>query len=71
MTKDEVISKKREYIFDCAATYYKDPLVVDHAKGQFVCDIEGKQYLDFFGGIVTVSVGHANPRVTEKVKVCH
>ena len=68
MTKDEVISKKREYIFDCAATYYKDPLVVDHAKGQFVCDIEGKQYLDFFGGIVTVSVGHANPRVTEKVK---
>jgi 4-aminobutyrate aminotransferase len=68
MTKDEVISKKREYIFDCAATYYKDPLVVDHAQGQFVCDIEGKQYLDFFGGIVTVSVGHANPRVIEKVK---
>jgi 4-aminobutyrate aminotransferase len=68
MTKDEVIRKKREYIFDCVATYYQDPVVVDHAKGQYVCDVQGKQYLDFFGGIVTVSVGHANPRVTDKIK---
>jgi 4-aminobutyrate aminotransferase-like enzyme len=68
MTKDEIVAKKKEFIFDCVTTYYKDPVVVDHAKGQYVCDIQGKQYLDFFGGIVTVSVGHANPRVTEKIK---
>ena len=68
MTREEIIRKKKEFIFDCATTYYKDPPVVDHAKGQFVCDLEGRQYLDFFGGIVTVSVGHSNPKVTENIK---
>ncbi len=68
MTKDEIIRKKQEFIFNCATTYFKDPMVIDHAKGQYVWDIEGKQYLDFLGGIVTVSVGHSNPRVTDKIK---
>ena len=68
MTKDEIIRKKKEFIFDCAATYYKEPLVVDHGKGQYVRDLDGRQYLDFFGGIVTVSVGHANEKVTSKIK---
>jgi 4-aminobutyrate aminotransferase len=68
MTKDEIISKQKEYVFNCVTTYYKDPLVVDHAKNQYLCDIEGRQYLDFFGGIVTVGVGHSNPRVTSKIK---
>ena len=68
MNKQEIISKKQEYMFNCVTTYYKDPLVIDHAKGQFVCDIQGKQYLDFFGGILTVSVGHANPKITDKIK---
>src|SRR5438034_9166368 len=68
MPQVESIRKKKEFIFDCATTYYKDPLVVDHAKGQYVCDVEGRQYLDFFGGIVTVSVGHANEKVTTKIK---
>jgi 4-aminobutyrate aminotransferase len=35
---------------------------------QYVWDVEGKKYLDFFGGIVTVGVGHANPRVTAATK---
>ena len=68
MTKDEIIQKHRQYIFKCITTYFKDPLVIDHAKGQYVYDLEGRQYLDFLGGIVTISVGHANPKVTEKIK---
>jgi 4-aminobutyrate aminotransferase len=35
---------------------------------QHVWDIEGRQYLDFFGGVVTISVGHANPKVADAVK---
>jgi 4-aminobutyrate aminotransferase-like enzyme len=68
MTKDEIIRKHKEYLFSCVTTYYKDPVVIDHAKGQCVWDSEGKQYLDFLGGIVTISVGHSNPKVTEKIK---
>ena len=68
MTRDEIIRKHKEYLFNCVTTYYKDPLVIDHAKGQYVCDANGRQYLDFLGGIVTISVGHSNPKVTEKIK---
>jgi 4-aminobutyrate aminotransferase len=35
---------------------------------QYLWDLEGRKYLDFFGGIVTISVGHANPKVTSKIK---
>jgi 4-aminobutyrate aminotransferase len=33
-----------------------------------VWDLEGRKYLDFFGGILTISVGHTNPKVTSKIK---
>ncbi len=68
MTKDEIIRKHKEFLFNCVTNYYKDPLVIDHAKGQYVCDLEGRQYLDFLGGIVTISVGHSNEKVTAKIK---
>ena len=35
---------------------------------QYVWDVEGRKYLDFFGGILTISVGHANPKITGPVK---
>lgn len=35
---------------------------------QYLWDVEGKRYLDFFGGIVTVGVGHCNPKITSKIK---
>ncbi len=67
MKKEEIILAQKEFIFPSVFTYYKEPLVIDHAKNQYVCDIDGKQYLDFFGGIVTVSVGHCNDEVNAKV----
>jgi 4-aminobutyrate aminotransferase-like enzyme len=68
MTKDEIVRKHKDYLFNCVATYYKDPLVLDHGKGQHLFDVEGNKYLDFLGGIVTISVGHANEKVTSKIK---
>ncbi|MGH9704364.1 MAG: aspartate aminotransferase family protein, partial [Candidatus Acidiferrales bacterium] len=35
---------------------------------QYLWDLEGRRYLDFFGGIVTIGVGHCNPKVTSKIK---
>ncbi|HUQ49256.1 MAG TPA: aspartate aminotransferase family protein [Terriglobales bacterium] len=68
MTKDEILKKHKQYLFPSISNYYADPLVTDHASMQYLWDTDGKKYLDFFGGIVTISVGHANPRVTTKVK---
>ncbi len=68
MTKDEILKKHKQYVFPCVATYFTEPLVTDHASMQYLWDADGNKYLDFFGGIVTISVGHTNPRVTSKIK---
>jgi 4-aminobutyrate aminotransferase-like enzyme len=68
MTRDEILKKHKQYLFPSISTYYSDPLVTDHASMQYLWDTEGNKYLDFFGGIVTISVGHSNPRVTSKIK---
>jgi 4-aminobutyrate aminotransferase-like enzyme len=68
MTQNEVIQKQKDYIFPCVATYYTEPLVADHAEGNYVWDLEGRRHLDFFVGILTISVGHRNPKVTTKIK---
>lgn len=67
MDKNEIIEKQKKYLFSCVSTYYEEPLVIDHAKDQYVYDADGKQFLDFFGGILTVSVGHCNERVTKAI----
>lgn len=35
---------------------------------QYLYDAAGKEYLDCFGGIVTISVGHCHPYVVEAVE---
>jgi alanine-glyoxylate transaminase/(R)-3-amino-2-methylpropionate-pyruvate transaminase len=35
---------------------------------QYVYDEKGRRYLDGFGGIVTISVGHCHPYVTQKAR---
>src|SRR6476660_6143026 len=67
MTKDEIILANKEFLFPSVFHYYKEPLAVARAKDQYVWDADGNQYLDFFGGIVTVSVGHCNDAVNAKV----
>src|SRR5437763_12464998 len=68
MSKQDILRKHKEYLFPSQSVYFADPLVTDHASMQYLWDAEGNRYLDFFGGIVTISVGHTNPRVTSKVK---
>src|SRR6516165_8358212 len=67
MTKKEIILANKEFLFPAVFHYYQEPLVIARAKNQYVWDADGNQYLDFFGGIVTISVGHCNDEVNEKV----
>ena len=67
MTKEEIILASQEFLFPAVFHYYKEPLVIARAKDQYVYDADGNQYLDFFGGILTISVGHCNERVNAKV----
>ena len=67
MTKQEILLANQQYLFPSVFHYYSEPLVLTRAKDQYVWDADGNQYLDFFGGIVTVSVGHCNEKVNRAV----
>lgn len=54
---------RSEYINQGVFTYYKQPLMLVEGHMQYVWDQEGRRYLDAFGGICTVSVGHSHPEV--------
>ena len=41
----------------------REPLLIHSGKMQYLYDEKGREYLDMFAGIVTVSVGHCHPRV--------
>jgi len=47
--------------------FYKEPIELTRGEGSYVWDSDGKKYLDAFGGVLTVSVGHANPKVVEAI----
>lgn len=67
MNKDEIILAQKEFLYPSVFHYFKTPLVIEKAKDQFLWDADGNRYLDFFGGIVTISVGHCNETVNRKV----
>jgi len=64
---EEVHEARARYLSPALAPFllYKKPVMITQGKMQYVWDDKGKRYLDAFGGIVTVSVGHAHPKVLE------
>ena len=67
MNSETVRKKHQDHLFPAVKNYYEKPIVVSKAKGARVEDMEGISYLDFFGGILTISVGHANEDVNREV----
>ena len=67
-TKQELLDKQKQYLWPNHLLYYTEPLPLERGEGLRVWDVEGKEYLDFFGGILTTSVGHNRPEIVEAVK---
>jgi len=44
-------------------------LHIDHAKGIYLFDKNGKRYIDFIAGVGVSSVGHQHPNVVDAIKV--
>jgi 4-aminobutyrate aminotransferase-like enzyme len=68
MNSEDIRQKHPAYLFQAVKNYYREPVVMVRGKGARVEDLDGNTYLDFFGGILTVSVGHANEEVNRAVK---
>ncbi len=66
-TLSEAVKKHKEFLFPAVANYYQEPIALVKGEGEYVWDDEGNKYLDCFGGVLTVSIGHANPKVNEAV----
>jgi len=64
---DQVIARKKRYVFPNVATFYAGPLVLERGEGRTVWDSEGRSYLDFFVGILTTSIGHAHPHFVKSM----
>jgi acetylornithine/N-succinyldiaminopimelate aminotransferase len=47
--------------------YATPPIALDHGAGVRVWDVDGREYLDFVGGIAVSSLGHAHPAVVSAV----
>jgi len=67
MNRSEIVAKYRQYLYGLG-TYYKEPLPFVRGEGKWLFDPEGRKYLDFFGGIVTVGLGHCEPRVVAAIE---
>src|SRR6478752_285009 len=63
----KIVQDHREYLFPAVAMYYQEPLALVRGEGMYVWDDAGRKYLDAWGGVLTISVGHANPKVVEAI----
>lgn len=60
---EEILALRQAHVSPGIFHYYKKPVAIVEGKGQYLFDDKGRRYLDGFGGIVTVSVGHCHPEV--------
>lgn len=67
MQSDDVRKRHQDYLFPAVKNYYSESVVLTKGSGSRLEDLDGRSYLDFFGGILTVSVGHANTEVNDAI----
>ena len=68
MDSQTVRQKHKEFLFPCVANYYAEPVVITEAHGATVKDADGRDYLDFFGGILTLGIGHSHPDFVKRIQ---
>ena len=58
---------KRYTLYDWAAQSAVSPIPVARAEGVYFYDPDGKRYLDFNSQLMSVNIGHGDPRVNEAI----
>jgi 4-aminobutyrate aminotransferase len=64
----ELLARHRRVIPSWVGLYYEQPIELVSGKDCWVTDAEGNSYLDFFGGILTTSIGYAVDEFVEAVR---
>jgi 4-aminobutyrate aminotransferase len=68
MSADDLLARHRAVLPSWQLLYYDEPLEIVSGKGCRVTDAQGRSYLDFFGGVLTNSLGYDVPEVREAVE---
>jgi taurine---2-oxoglutarate transaminase len=68
MTGDEIVAlSKKHTITEYAAQDAVNPIPVDRAKGVYFWTPEGKRFIDFNSQLMSVNIGHGDPRVIRAI----
>ena len=44
------------------------PIYIERAQGALLWDVDGREYIDFTGGIAVMNVGHSHPKVVAAIR---
>jgi predicted acetylornithine/succinylornithine family transaminase len=64
MSFDELAALDAQHVMQ---TYARQPVAFVRGEGSRLWDSEGREYLDFLGGLAVTSLGHAHPEVADAV----
>ena len=67
-TTEELLARYKAVLPSYLNPLHAEPVSIDRGEGSYVWDLEGNQYLDWFGGVLTTMIGHAIPEVVEAVQ---
>jgi 4-aminobutyrate aminotransferase len=67
-THSELLARHREVMPRWLSLFYEQPIELVSGDGRTVVDGEGREYLDFFGGILTTMTGHSVPEVVDAIR---
>lgn len=67
MTNEEILSFRKKHFLATSVHYYQKPLQLVKARGEYVYDESGREYLDCIGGIVCISAGHNHPKIKKEM----
>jgi 4-aminobutyrate aminotransferase/(S)-3-amino-2-methylpropionate transaminase len=64
---NEALSQMRNQVISAGVSSVT-PVHVESARGAIVRDVEGREYIDFGGGIGVMNIGHCHPKVVAAIK---
>jgi len=66
LSNEQLLKLRSEYISGGVGTVTTQ--FIESAQGAILRDVEGKEYIDFAGGIAVMNVGHSHPKVVAAIK---
>jgi 4-aminobutyrate aminotransferase-like enzyme len=65
-SNENTIELQKKYVMPCVEAWHD--IVFTRGNGSKLYDSKGKEYLDCFGGVAVVNIGHCHPHVIEAVQ---